>query len=875
MATIPTNLGPIGVRQVNNSLYVGHSDLTTIQAAVTMAAKIGGVFTIIVPLDYAGSDAISALTGATANMLILDQRSGQSQVYFWNGTQFVPEAFIQDAGFISLGPPAYFPQGSAAFYFYPAGTSGVGTAHLDFYANPGQVGMPALNIVGTPSDGSPLWTFLRCDQDALENPRIQIPSAVEVYTPAGVNNYNMWIGANRDQTGAQGMSIWGRPSANAIDLQGETLVDDSTSGTYNQALRLNYLGGNVLLGPVVTVDALGDITGVNHLGAVNVTASDAQFATCEVASSPVRTFANTPDGPGQGMVWPVPGIPVSLGDHWQALSIDPATLATWPAAGIAVSTGTAWGTPINPADLAHLSLTNIFTAAQTVQGNLTVVGNTTITNIEGIFRATANFGGGTTAPTGGGLQIGWNLANGVGETDFINSHAAVGGGFYWYNVAPGTAMTSATPTAMTLDSAANLINAGNHTTGTLTARGGLLANGFIPTPSAQAGIYAGLGSDAQSPVITWIDAGAPADAKVWTAVAFANSTLNFLCFNDALTANNPWMTVARVGAVPSLISLNAAIGVSGMSNLSGGLVITGFGTASLANALHLGSTGGLNYFDSLGPSATVTGTTLFRGVSSNSSIVNLFLTLAPTGITAAIPFNAAAGTVSAGLSVGGGAAGATANTLRLWTQSSGATYLDFLGASSSSQASFQMRSSTSGGETVSGVLLCYSNLFSILVNTTVTGNFYASGTITSGGAKGFRITHPLDDTKDLMHVAVEGPECAVFYRGESVTAGGWAEVSLPDYFEALTMPTDRTVQLTTLFEEDDEPIGPMAASRVKEGKFRVWSAVPAQKFYWEVKAVRADIAPLEVKIDRGTQHTGGENNDEGTNGNGTPEDREL
>ena len=856
MATTVTSIGPIGARQINNNLYVGQNDLTTIQAAVTVAAKNIGIFTVIIPPEYAGTDTIATVTGGANNIQIIDQRLAQSQVFIWNGVQFVAEAFIQDSGFISLGPPAYFPQGSAAFYFYPAGTSGVGTAHLDFYANPGQ-GMPALNIVGNPSDGTPLWTFLRCDYDALKNPRLQIPSAVEVYTPAGMNNYNMWIGANRDLAGAQGMSIWGRPSANAIDLQGETLQDDSTSGTYNQAIRLNFLGGNVLLGPVVTVDPLGNITGVNHLTAV-----DAQFATCEVANSPVRTFANSPDT--EGPSFPPAGIGISTGTAWDIESIDPATLATWPPAGIAVSTGTAWDTPINAADLAHLSLANIFTAAQTVQGNLTVVGNTTITNIEGIFRATANFGGGTTAPTGGGLQIGWNLANGVGETDFINSHAAVGGGFYWYNVAPGTAMTSATPTAMTLDSAANLINAGNHTTGTLTARGGLLANGFIPTPSAQAGIYAGLGSDAQSPVITWIDAGAPADAKVWTAVAFANSTLNFLCFNDALTANNPWMTVTRVGAVPSLISLNAAIGVSGMSNLSGGLVITGFGTASLANALHLGSTGGLNYFDSLGPSATVTGTTLFRGVSSNSSIVNLLLTLAPTGITAAIPFNAAAGTVSAGLSVGGGAAGATANTLRLWTQSSGATYLDFLGASSSSQASFQMRSSTSGGETVSGVLLCYSNLFSILVNTTVTGNFYASGTITSGGAKGFRITHPLDDTKDLMHVAVEGPECAVFYRGESVTAGGWAEVSLPDYFEALTMPTDRTVQLTTLFEEDDEPIGPMAASRVKDGKFRVWSAVPAQKFYWEVKAVRADIAPLEVKIDRGTQHTGGEKNDEGT-----------
>ena len=821
MATTVTSIGPIGARQINNNLYVGQNDLTTIQAAVTVAAKNIGIFTVIIPPEYAGTDTIATVTGGANNIQIIDQRLAQSQVFIWNGVQFVAEAFIQDSGFISLGPPAYFPQGSAAFYFYPAGTSGVGTAHLDFYANPGQ-GMPALNIVGNPSDGTPLWTFLRCDYDALKNPRLQIPSAVEVYTPAGVNNYNMWIGANRDLAGAQGMSIWGRPSVNAIDLQGETLQDDSTSGTYNQAIRLNFLGGNVLLGPVVTVDPLGNITGVNHLTAV-----DAQFATCEVANSPVRTFANSPDT--EGPSFPPAGIGISTGTAWDIESIDPATLATWPPAGIAVSTGTAWGTAIDPASLLAYPPAGIAVSTGTAWG--TAINPATL----------------ATYPPAG------------------------------VAVSTGTAWGAAIPAAdIARLSVANTFTAANTfaavNVGPLTARSGLVATGFIPTPSTQGGIYAGLGSDAASPVITWIDSGAPADAKVWTATAFGNSTLNFICFNDALTANNPWMTVTRIGAVPSLISMNAALNVAGAANLLNGLAMQGTPTTFpiTANSLRLSLSGSTVFYDMAGGSTTTQGDGWFRTFSSNASLSTQVLHLISTGITAAVPFSA-----TAGLSAIGGAASPTANTLRLWTQASGGTYLDFVGPNSTTQASLQMRASTSGGETVNGVLLCYYNLFSILVNTTVTGNFYASGTITSGGAKGFRIRHPLDETKDLMHVAVEGPECAVFYRGESVTAGGWAEITLPDYFEALTMPTDRTVQLTTLFEEDDEPIGPMAASRVKEGKFRVWSAVPAQKFYWEVKAVRADIAPLEVKIDRGTQHTGGENNDEGTNGNGTPEDREL
>ena len=61
MATTPTSIGPIGARQINQSLYVGHSDLTTIQSAVTAAASIGGQFVIVIPFDYAGSDTIAEL----------------------------------------------------------------------------------------------------------------------------------------------------------------------------------------------------------------------------------------------------------------------------------------------------------------------------------------------------------------------------------------------------------------------------------------------------------------------------------------------------------------------------------------------------------------------------------------------------------------------------------------------------------------------------------------------------------------------------------------------------------------------------------------------------------------------------------------------
>jgi hypothetical protein len=127
------------------------------------------------------------------------------------------------------------------------------------------------------------------------------------------------------------------------------------------------------------------------------------------------------------------------------------------------------------------------------------------------------------------------------------------------------------------------------------------------------------------------------------------------------------------------------------------------------------------------------------------------------------------------------------------------------------------------------------------------------GTLTLTGTKQFRIPHPTDKGKDLVHACIEGPEAAVFYRGEGQTnRAGSATVKLPKYFEALTHESGRTVQLTACFDEDDDDdnglFGQLAASRVIDGKFSVRSTRPSQRFYWEVKAVRDDVKPLEVEV---------------------------
>ncbi|WP_433350005.1 hypothetical protein [Micromonospora sp. CA-111912] len=137
----------------------------------------------------------------------------------------------------------------------------------------------------------------------------------------------------------------------------------------------------------------------------------------------------------------------------------------------------------------------------------------------------------------------------------------------------------------------------------------------------------------------------------------------------------------------------------------------------------------------------------------------------------------------------------------------------------------------------------------------------ASGKIV-GRTKQFVIDHPLDDPADpdrrlLVHAALEGPENGVYYRGEGRLVDGAATVDLPEYFEALTRLEGRTVQLTPVFD-DDEPVSPLAASRVTAGEFRVRTvdgSTASHAFYWQVSAIRADLDPLVAEVPAAAPHT--------------------
>lgn len=115
------------------------------------------------------------------------------------------------------------------------------------------------------------------------------------------------------------------------------------------------------------------------------------------------------------------------------------------------------------------------------------------------------------------------------------------------------------------------------------------------------------------------------------------------------------------------------------------------------------------------------------------------------------------------------------------------------------------------------------------------------------GSKTFVIDHPSDPDRYLVHACLEGPEDAVFYRGEvRLDDVGRAEIQLPDYFPALVRADSESVQVTAVLEDEDEAIGAVAATRVKDGRF-VIRGEAFQTVAWHVTATRADVPPLEIE----------------------------
>jgi len=800
MAAAATSTGPIGIEQINTTFYVwgGGVGFDTIQAAVDfIRLNNSGVGEIQVVHGHPYGENISTITGGGAGTIIIDNRDGHDQRWNWNGTNYVPTYFMQLAGFVAEGMPQQLPA-SILMGFSPTGDFGNGSGNLIVTADPTK-GMPSFNLSLMPQDGTALLTFLRAALDPAGIPRIQMPETLEIYKNNSYpDTFSLWVGQGVDFTGSKGMYVWARPDDDAIDFQGETIP-----GVYDQTIRLNYLGGDVNIGVHALITEGGDLScetvNTGAITAGTIDAQDATFEDCLVGDSPVRTFANTADGPSQGMIWPTIGIPVSAGDHWQDPSINPASLAVWPPVGVPVSTGTAWSPSIDPATIPRTNTANTFTGLNTI-GALTVTG---------AFTAIMNNGTAPpiVAPSAGGFALGWNAHAGVGETDFINSHGGGGGGFFWFNVGGGTIIGPTTVPSMAIDGA-----------NTLTVNGDIVGTALHAAGPANLSVKA---------ASIWLDYLSPNGGRL-IAVGPSPGVLSGIQLAGIDSAGQNYLEYAHFAADASL---NVTFTVDGTVSAQQ-LIITSpaSGNAGTIVSMQPNMGAGVNTGFYVGQSnsnvnAAFYGFTYAGNASaSNVGLVGIvggnYATFSPAGNWSF------AGTVTSASTVVSGPSGFSVQGGPSFSWDGGSSFLD-------------------GAPNGRLLINAHQGAGSVCQ---VTGTFEVFGT------KTFVVPHPADETKELIHACLEGPENGVYYRGEVTTTNGTAEIVLPDYFEPLTYEEERTVLLTQIFEDDDDVVigsntpATLLASRVKDGKFKIRSTNPTVKVYWEVKAVRRiNVDRLEVE----------------------------
>ena len=117
--------------------------------------------------------------------------------------------------------------------------------------------------------------------------------------------------------------------------------------------------------------------------------------------------------------------------------------------------------------------------------------------------------------------------------------------------------------------------------------------------------------------------------------------------------------------------------------------------------------------------------------------------------------------------------------------------------------------------------------------------------------KTFVIDHPTDKNKYLVHGCVEGPESAVFYRGEDCISIGSTcqKVTLPHYVSSFAYQF--SIQITPIIEDS---IRVLNVSRVIDNSFYVFGKPGS--FYWTVYGKRGEIIVESNKSDYTIQGDG-------------------
>ncbi len=139
------------------------------------------------------------------------------------------------------------------------------------------------------------------------------------------------------------------------------------------------------------------------------------------------------------------------------------------------------------------------------------------------------------------------------------------------------------------------------------------------------------------------------------------------------------------------------------------------------------------------------------------------------------------------------------------------------------------------------------------------GNVEILGNLSKGSGS-FVIDHPLDpENKILRHNFVESPENLLIYRGKiQLGVNGQAVVTMPDYFIALTMENEATVQLTPIGKSKGEGKYELSYEWSPAYDYFVVNGEPGRTVSWMVLADRDD--PVIHQLGRPVEEEKGNGN---------------
>ncbi len=193
------------------------------------------------------------------------------------------------------------------------------------------------------------------------------------------------------------------------------------------------------------------------------------------------------------------------------------------------------------------------------------------------------------------------------------------------------------------------------------------------------------------------------------------------------------------------------------------------------------------------------------------------------------------------LSVSGGIDGPTGGRVRM----------DIFEDADDAYLTFALNTNTAGTIQALTITMTTSNTQSksieyTIVDSTRTIPYSALGN--SQVSKTFIIDHPIDPSRYLVHAGIEGPANRVFYRGKTTLKHGQAFITLPDYFEGLTLERGRAVFLQNMSGFDKVAVKTQDGQRIKDGVLHIISQDKHSQstVSWEVSAIRKDVPELIV-----------------------------